>query len=305
MSVKHETKGICMFAYNNQELDYTRFAAIASKYAKHHMNNIPVALILDDGTERWLQETRSANEIASLFDYVIIDNVPQEHNMRKHMDSPWTEFNAQFTNTNKHKVFELTPFEKTLLIDTDFLIMNNFYDYIFDTEIPLALHKFASYIGNELPYSNEIALNEGGIGHWWSTVVYFDQSKQSKLFFDTWAHIKDHWEYYSLLYQFPKHLFRTDFCVSIATHLMNGFTTEEFVHDFLNTPLLNMDQKDDIIEINDFNDVVFLKHNRLENWKNILVRHTKENLHIMNKRALDRQYYTLLEHLEKVEVQNG
>ena len=45
---------------------------------------------------------------------------------------------------------------------------------------------------------------------------------------------------------------------------MNGFTTEEFTHDFLNTPLLNMDQKDDIIEINDFNDVVFLKHNRLE-----------------------------------------
>ena len=43
MSVKHETKGICMFAYNNQELDYTRFAAIASKYAKHHMNNIPVS----------------------------------------------------------------------------------------------------------------------------------------------------------------------------------------------------------------------------------------------------------------------
>ena len=81
--------------------------------------------------------------------------------------------------------------------------------------------------------------------------------------------------------------------------------SEMCIRDSLNTPLLNMDQKDDIIEINDFNDVVFLKHNRLENWKNILVRHTKENLHIMNKRALDRQYYTLLEHLEKVEVQNG
>tara|TARA_X000001036_G_scaffold7654_3_gene6886 strand:- start:4458 stop:5375 length:918 start_codon:yes stop_codon:yes gene_type:complete len=304
MAEKHEPQGICMFAYNNQELDYIKFASLASRYAKHYMNGIKVALITDEGTENWLNETKSQQEIQSLFDYIIINNVPHEMNMRKHMDSPWTEFNAQFTNTNKHKVFELTPFKKTLLLDTDFLIMNDFYEYLFKTDIPVGMHRYAEYIGGEHPYVNEITLNEGGIQHWWSTIVYFDQSEQSKIFFDMWAHVKEHWEYYSLLYQFPKSLFRTDFCVSIAAHLMNGFTTEEFVHDYLNTPLLNMDQKDDIIGINSHDDIIFLKHNRVEQWKNILVRHTQQNLHIMNKRALDRHYFGLLENLDKAEPVN-
>ena len=55
-----------------------------------------------------------------------------------------------------------------------------------------------------------------------------------------------------------------------------------------------MDQKDDIAKINGINDVVFLKHNRQEQWKNVLCRYTNENLHIMNKRALDRHYDDLM-----------
>jgi hypothetical protein len=65
-----------------------------------------------------------------------------------------------------------------------------------------------------------------------------------------------------------------------------------------------MDQKDDIIGINSHEDLIFLKHNRVEQWKNILVRHTQQNLHIMNKRALDRHYFGLLEGLDKAESVN-
>ena len=65
---------------------------------------------------------------------------------------------------------------------------------------------------------------------------------------------------------------------------------DDFVHDFLGKPLVNMDQKDDIIKVNGHNDVVFLKHNRAEQWKNILCRYTDDNIHMMNKRALDRHY---------------
>ena len=143
-----------------------------------------------------------------------------------------------------------------------------------------------------------MTLNDAGINHWWSTVVYFDQSEESKLFFDIWSHVKDNWEYYSLLYQFPKMLFRTDFCVSIASHLMNGCNNDSWIHDFQNQPLLNMDQKDDIIEMNSVQDFVFLKHDRAEQWKNYLVRHTDQNLHIMNKRALARFYENIMERLK-------
>ncbi|MAI03248.1 MAG: hypothetical protein CMQ75_01800 [Gammaproteobacteria bacterium] len=287
--------GICLFCYNNEQLDYSKFAMLASTYAKKHLD-LPVTLITDDGTKDWMEQNHSHDEIDACFDLMILDNsgVASKRNMRKHMDSPWTEFNAPFFNSNKHTVFYHTPYERTLLLDTDYILGNNFYKYIFDTDEPIALHRYAQYIGGELPYRNEITLNEAGIHHWWSTIVYFDQSEESKLFFDIWSHVKDNWEYYSLLYQYPKLLFRTDFCVSIACHLMNGMNNDNFIHDFLGQPLLNMDQKDDIAKVNGVDDLVFLKHNRAEAWKNILCRYTKQNLHIMNKRALDRHYNHLM-----------
>jgi hypothetical protein len=152
------------------------------------------------------------------------------------------------------------------------------------------MHRTARYLEHQAPYLNEQSLNEAGIHHWWSTVVYFDKSAESKVFFDLWEHIKDNWDYYHLLYQFPQGLFRTDFCVSIAAHILNGFNTDSYIHDFLSVPLLNMDQKDDVAEIKSLNDWIFLSHNRREPWKNILVREQNENLHVMNKRVFDRHF---------------
>jgi len=283
--------GICMFAYNNEQLDYVKFAYVCAQFVKRNMKNNQVALITDDGSYGWMKQSIGEKNVDAVFDYVVIDDPGSEadRNIRNHHDSPWTDFNAKFTNTNKHRVFNNTPFERTLLIDTDFLVMNDFYDYVFDSDFEVGLHRYAEYLGGEIPYQSEVTLNTSGINHWWSTVVYFDQSPLSKLFFDIWAHVKDNWEYYSLLYQFPPALFRTDFCVSIAAHLFNGLNNDDFVHDFLGTPLLNMDQKDDIVKFNNLDDVIFLKHNRQEPWKNILMKYSGDNLHLMNKRAFDRQ----------------
>ena len=51
---------------------------------------------------------------------------------------------------------------------------------------------------------------------------------------------------------------------------------------------LHMDQKDDIARLNALDDFVFYKHNRVEQWKNYLVREVNSNVHLMNKRAFDR-----------------
>jgi len=283
-----EETGVCLFAYNNEQIDYIQLAHIAAAYVKKNMKNNSTCLITDAGSKAWLDQSIDEDYHNFCFDYVVVENIEHEKNPRRHFDSPWTEFNSQFSNKNKDTVFELTPFNKTLLIDTDYIIQNNFYDYIFDTDIPFAMHRTAKYLEHQPPYMNEQTLSEAGIHHWWSTVVYFDKSEESQIFFDTWAHVKENWGYYALLYQFPIGLFRTDFCVSIAAHILNGFNNENFVHDFLNQPLVNMDQKDDIIEIKNLNDWVFLVHDRKEQWKNILNRIEDTNFHVMNKRALNR-----------------
>ena len=124
-SLKKEESGICMFAYNNDQLDYVQFAHIAAGYIKAHMKNKNTCLITDDGTYNWLKDS--------------IDS-----KWHSAFDSPWTEFTAPFYNNNKDQIFSYTPFEKTLLIDTDYIIQNNFYDYIFNTNNvnPMKMPKF-------------------------------------------------------------------------------------------------------------------------------------------------------------------
>ena len=50
--------------------------------------------------------------------------------------------------------------------------------------------------------------------------------------------------------------------------------------------MLNMDQKDVIIESTDPDYFNFLAHDRDENWKNILVHSKNQDVHCMNKRNL-------------------
>ena len=303
MTENKEESGICMFAYNNEKMDYIKFAHIAAAYVKRNMKNNKTCLITDNGTYAYLKDSIPSEFHDSCFDHVVIQDVEHSANPRRHFDSPWTEFSTQFSNSNKHDVINLTPFEKTMLIDTDYFVMNDFYDHIFETDVSIAMHKYARYMEHQPPYLNEQTLNEAGIHHWWSTVVYFDQSEESRIFFDTWEHVKDNWDYYHLLYQFPPGLFRTDFCVSIANHVMNGFNENNFMNDFGGVPLINMDQKDDIIEVKDVNDYIMLSHNRNEAWKNILTRQTDTNLHLMNKLSIARHAETIISKLTDGEYQ--
>ena len=132
---------------------------------------------------------------------------------------------------------------------------------------------------------------------WWSTVVYFDQSEISKLFFDTWAHVADNYEYYKFIYNFPGTLFRTDYCVSIAVHLLNGMTSGNVINEFIPGNMINMEQKDEIHEIKDVNDWIFkvASTDANEHWKHYPVRVKDTNVHCMNKQALLREYDNLLE----------
>ena len=293
--MSEDDRGVCMFAYNNEKIDYVQFAHIAAAYVKRNMPDMKTCLITDEGTYSYLKGSVSDKLHNKCFDTVVTQDVAHPSNPRRHYDSPWTEFSTQFSNSNKHDIFELTPFEKTLLIDTDYFIMNNDYAYIFDSDVPIGMHRYARYLEHQPPYMNEQQLSDAGIHHWWSTVVYFDKSEESQIFFDTWSHVKDNWDYYHLLYQFPPGLFRTDFCVSIAAHILNGFNENSFVHDFDGVPLVNMDQKDDIIEIKDVNDYILLSHNRKEQWKNLLTRQQNTNLHLMNKLAISRNAKQILE----------
>lgn len=298
MTSENLERGVCFFAYNNDQIDYAALAILAAGYVKKYLN-LPVCLITDTGTEAWLNQSQDRSIIEKNIDYICITDDQMRPNTRRHYDSPWTEFSAQFSNSNKHKVWEYSPFEKTLLLDLDYIVKTDFLLSAFDNFTGVAMFDNAISIQNQRPAPSERRLYDAGVKMWWSTVVYFDRTALSKLFFDTWAHVADNYEYYQYLYNFPAKLFRTDYCVSIAAHILNGMQDGDVIGNFDGLPMINMSQKDDIVDVNDLQDWIFLAADVREPWKNILVKHRHLDLHIMNKRALERVRPKLLELLDE------
>jgi hypothetical protein len=75
---------------------------------------------------------------------------------------------------------------------------------------------------------------------------------------------------------------------------MNGMADGSIIHKIIDGPMQYMDQKDELVEIKSATDWVFLANDREEPWKDILTRNYSRNLHVMNKRSIDRNYTELL-----------
>jgi hypothetical protein len=290
--------GVCFFAYNNSDINYVKLATLSALYVKKFMKNNNTCLITEQGDYSYLCSSLGQELVDKAFDEIVLTTVQHKHNLRTHFDSPWSKFTSEFKNSNKNFINEYTPFDKTLLLDIDYFIRNDSLDYLFDSDANVAMYQQAKNLKHESPFLYEQYLNPVGIPMWWSTVVYFDKSDVSNMFFDIWAHVADNYDFYKFLYNFPGQLFRTDYCVSIATHIMNGMSSGSIIDEIKDQTMVYMDQKDELVEVKDCNDWIFLANDRAEPWKDILTRNTFDNIHMMNKRSIDRNWNTLLEKLD-------
>ena len=100
--------------------------------------------------------------------------------------------------------------------------------------------------------------------------------------------------FYQYLYNFPGKLFRTDYCVSIAVHILNGMQKGDVINNMSDQPLFNMAQKDIILDV-DKDGWLMLANDPELNWKNLAVNHQNLDLHCMNKRSLDKHWSRLWE----------
>ena len=320
------SKGAIFFAYNNEQIDYIKLACLSAASVKKHLN-LPCTIITDFGSlnhfegsddssfiKNIMQESSWAitfdtskkipnvvnpnGILTKLFNNIIVHEKNESTpNVRNYYDTPYANYKAQFNNLNKHEVFELSPYDQTILFDVDFLVNNAILNLAFDVNSPIQLYRNAQTLKNIEPDHNlDKRLNDVGIPLHWSTIIYFDKSPMSKMFFDMWAHVKENYDYYQSLYKFPEGLYRTDFAVSISMHLLKNFVeyTDDLFAELPGSPMKYMAYKDDIASV-DKNGIVFFANNYKEEWNNILTYSEGENLHMMNKRAVDRHYDKLME----------
>lgn len=204
--VKTLSRGIVIFAYVNGPIDYFHIADIAAGLAKRHLD-LPVTLITN--VERQPKHA----------DSVIITETPETRDYRTFGD-----LKTEWLNGNRASVYELTPYDQTLMIDADYFMMNNQLMKLFDTDLELACYDTVCDITDNTAFDQaHIRLANTSIPMLWATVVYFTKGELSESVFKFMDTIRQNWEFYSNLYGFTATLYRNDYALSIALHALTGF----------------------------------------------------------------------------------
>jgi hypothetical protein len=262
---------------------------IAGGLAKKHLE-LPVSLITDKWTIAWLKESNMYEKAESVFDKIIEIDKPRTKNTRKLHDGFYSQ-TIPFVNSNRCSVWDLSPYDQTLLIDSDYLIFSNRLNEYWNTEASVMLGHSMNDITGERSGILDQRVSETGIHMFWATTVMFTKNDESRFFFKLVDYIKDNYRYYADLFRFDPKQYRNDIAFSIAKHIMNGYETE-FVYTL--PPILTVFDKDILQEVVE-SKLTFLIDKPLDCGNFWAATTNGVDVHIMNKQSIMRHKEKLLE----------
>lgn len=281
------SRGVLMYAHNNSEIDYFKIACANALMVKENLG-VPVTLVTDEGTHSWGKKSLGEGFILHCFENVI--EVKRDYafqNMRNFSDTSYTIRPLQFYNCNHWEAFDLSPYDETLFIDADYLIMSNSLSNCWGSNNEVMIdHRIYS----PLETIHTKYIDDFGIKMYWATVIYFQKTDFAKFLFSMVRDIQEKYAYYKDLYIFSSGMFRNDYAFSIAIHTLNGFveTNTSVVSTLPISGLLMSWDTCDIHSIKDKNDIVIYAEKANEKGSYILSRLKNTDVHIMNKWAVNR-----------------
>jgi hypothetical protein len=263
-------------------------SVISGGLAKKYLN-VPVSLITDKFTLIWMKDSGIYDTADKIFEHIIIDDNPQTNNSRKLYDGVDNTV-VPFLNFNRSSAWDLTPYDRTLLIDSDFLIFSNRLSEYWNVDSDLMIGESIKdiYDTNRVGYHDRY-ISDVGIKLYWATTVMFTKNEKTKIFFDLVTHIKNNYQYYADTYRFDSKQFRNDIAFSVAKHILNGFeqtNTEDL------PPVLTLLDRDVLYSVD--KKLTVLVSPKLDS--NFCAATTSGiDIHVMNKQSIIRNKDALLE----------
>ena len=279
--MKKNKRGFLLHAFGNKDLDYGKLSVCCALSIKTNLQNNSVTVIMDEGTKKWLSTSLPKDIIEKAFDKIIISKKKFPKGKRRHFDSPWFNFKAEFNNQPRVLSYKYSPYDETILLDIDYIVMNDNFDYVWGSSEDLLINKKGDLFGD----ISDQRLSPHGIPLYWATVVYFKKTPFAESFFDMVNYIKDEYNFFQFLYGFKLGFYRNDFSFSIAAHILNGYM-DKGIKSLPEKSIITSYQKDVIAAILDSNEIIFMSHNVEEPWSSTLVNIKGMNVHVMNKREL-------------------
>ena len=273
------SKGAFLIARNNGHIDYVKQAVFLAKRIKKYLN-IPVTVATDSAD--YLKDSFDIQ----IFDQIISLDYTNESNLRYFFDGALTKKTASFKNNNRASVYDLSPYDETLLMDTDYVISNSLLKPVFNSSADFLIYKKSNDIAKVRDESEFDKISDTSVDFYWATVVYFRKTDTNRIFFNLVSHIEQEWNHYRRVYQITSSLFRNDFAFSIAIHIMNGFQSGNFAQQLPGSMMYTTD-KDVLWKMNE-DEMMFLIEKKDYLGEYTALNTKGQTIHVMNKVSLNR-----------------
>lgn len=283
-------KGALIFAHNNREIDYALMSIISGGLAKKYLN-IPVTLVTDRTTKAWMKESGIYKKAEEVFESILEVEKPETDNRRRLYDGVDHNNVVPFCNYNRSSVWELTPYDRTLLLDSDYLIMSDRLSEYWNADSDVLISSSINdiYDQKRLGYHDKY-VSDTGVHLYWATTLMFTKNQESKSFFDMVDFIKENYQYYGDLFRFSTQQYRNDISFSVAKHILSGFE-KDVGHNL--PPVLTTLDKDILHSVDDAGKLTFLISPNLNNsYCAASIKNT--DVHIMNKKSIVRNSDSLM-----------
>lgn len=244
-----KSRGIVAFASNTETTDYvgiaTKTLSVASKILR-----IP---------------------------YTVITN-NNHNNFNQRYDIDTGQF-VQWNNFDRYSIYESSPYDETLVIDADYLVLDNNLLKIFDTDWDYLLQRNSYALTQEWPNT----MGPYSLPFVWATVFAFRKTPRAELFFNLIKRIQNNYGYYHSLFNIRERNYRNDYAFAIADYILNGYTVGT---QSIPGSMLTVDQVIDSISVCGAQMVI------KDDKKSYVVPRT--NMHIMSKSYLQSDNFKTL-----------
>lgn len=248
-----KSKGVIVFAFNTPDVDYVGLADLTSQLTQHHLG-LPITLITDHAAQ-------------PKFEY---DTVIRVESKSGNFRSEGT-LKKEWRNFDRYSAYDLSPYKTTILLDGDYLVLDDNLLKLVDTDFDYKL-MFNSHSPNEMLYS---LMGNMGLPFVWATVVLFKKSYKSELYFNLVKRIQENYAYYKTLYN-CNGSYRNDYTFAIANIILNGYSLDTYKGIpwsmlTLENPLKDIELRNNLLVV------------REEQHAHVIA---KQNVHVMDKKFL-------------------
>lgn len=267
------SNGVLCFANNNSKINYILQAQELAKRVRKYLN-LPTSIV-----------TTTPEVVNKEYFDEIINISADTTNFKRYYNGISNHVSLQFNNHNRINSYDITPYDKTLVLDTDVIVCNDDWKHAFNNTHPFQIYKHCIDLNHTRKHNEFEYINDKGIDFYWATAFCFGKNNETKLFFDLLKIIKKNYYHYNLVFDTGSRNFRNDHIFSMGIHIMNGFANKDWTKPLPGRLYYSLDR--DILQKIDNDSVQILLQKPEVHGEYILSKTKGMNVHVMNKFSLE------------------